>query len=88
MKVKYLKSFEKDIDKILDIKVKNQLYNVIQNLKSADRTTDILNLKKLTKGKIYYRIRISQYRLGISIDGDLISLIRFLHRKDIYNKFP
>lgn len=46
MKVKYLKSFEKDIDKILDIKVKNQLYNVIQNLKSADRTTDILNLKE------------------------------------------
>jgi len=88
MKVKYLKSFEKDIDKILDIKVKNQLYIVIQNIKSADRTTDILNLKKLTKGKIYYRIRISQYRLGISIDGDLISLIRFLHRKDIYNKFP
>lgn len=46
MKVKYLKSFEKDIDKILDSKVKNQLYIVIQNIKSADRTTDILNFKE------------------------------------------
>lgn len=88
MKVKYLKNFEKDIDKILDKKIKTQLYNVIQNLKTAKNTTEIINLKKLTKGKVYYRIRISNYRLGVSIDGDIISLIRFLHRKDIYNKFP
>ena len=31
MKIKYFKSFEKDIDKIKDGKVKSQLYIVIQN---------------------------------------------------------
>lgn len=88
MKVRYLKSFEKDIDNIPNKKIKEQLFNVIQNLKSINNPSEIVNIKKLTKGRIYYRIRISQYRLGISIEGDLITMIRFLHRKDIYNKFP
>lgn len=88
MKVKYLKSFEKDIDNIQNKKIKEQLYNVIQNLKIINNPSEIVNIKKLSKGRIYYRIRIAQYRLGLSIEGDLITLIRFLHRKDIYNKFP
>lgn len=88
MKVKYLKSFEKDVDNIQNKKIKEQLYNVIQNLKIINNPADIANIKKLSKGTIYYRIRIAQYRLGLSIEGDLITLIRFLHRKDIYNKFP
>lgn len=88
MKVKYLKSFEKDIDKLSNKRIKLLLFNVINDIKKSNNLSDISNLKKLTKGKIYYRIRISNYRLGISLSDDYVSLIRFLHRKDIYKKFP
>jgi mRNA interferase RelE/StbE len=88
MKIIYLKSFDKDIDKLSNQRIKLSLFNVINDIKKSNVKSDIPNLKKLTKGKIYYRIRISNYRLGVSITDDVVSLIRFLHRKDLYNKFP
>ncbi len=36
----------------------------------------------------YYRIRIGDYRLGIKVKKDSIEMLRCLHRKDIYKKFP
>ena len=88
MKIKYLKSFEKDIDKLLDKRIKKSLLDIIENIKNSNDINDIPNIKKLSKGKIYFRIRVSNYRLGISIKGEYVSLIRFLHRKDIYKMFP
>jgi mRNA interferase RelE/StbE len=46
------------------------------------------NLKKLIGGEVYYRIRILDYRLGFAYEAEKIILIRFLHRKEIYNYFP
>ena len=36
----------------------------------------------------HYRIRIGEYRLGITQDGDAIILRRLLHRSEIYRNFP
>jgi mRNA interferase RelE/StbE len=33
-------------------------------------------------------VRIGDYRLGLKISEDAIELIRFLHRRDIYRRFP
>jgi mRNA interferase RelE/StbE len=35
-----------------------------------------------------YRIRVGDYRIGIYYDSDEVQLMRFLHRKEIYRKFP
>jgi mRNA interferase RelE/StbE len=36
----------------------------------------------------YYRIRIGNYRLGLRYDSNSVTLLRFMHRKDIYTYFP
>ena len=36
----------------------------------------------------YYRARIGDHRLGIALEGDVVVLVRFLHRRDIYRLFP
>jgi len=33
-------------------------------------------------------VKIGDYRLGLKLSGNTLELIRFLHRKDIYRRFP
>lgn len=35
-----------------------------------------------------YRIRIGDYRVGIEINGDIIEVMRVLHRREFYRYFP
>jgi mRNA interferase RelE/StbE len=36
----------------------------------------------------YYRMRLGDYRMGFKIESGSIIILRFMHRKDIYNYFP
>ena len=70
MEIKYEESFEKDLLKIVDNKIKKKIIQVIANIKQANKPQDIANLKKLENYKTYYRIRIGNYRVGIEIIKD------------------
>lgn len=82
------KTFLKDISKAKDKTLLINLQNVISNLNRLNSLSEITNLKKLSGKNNYYRIRIGNYRMGISFINNEITLIRFLHRKDIYKYFP
>ncbi len=82
------KTFLKDLDKIKDKTLLSNLKKVISNLNEINSIPEIPNVKKLSAKNNYYRIRIGDYRIGMSISNKEISLIRFLHRKDIYKYFP
>lgn len=89
MKIIYKKAFFKDLkkaDKDIFIKLKS----VILFVKKIENTNelDIIDLEKLKWFKYYYRIRIWDYRIWLKIENDEIHLLRVLHRKDIYKKFP
>lgn len=43
---------------------------------------------KLEGYKIAYRIKLGDYRIGVFIEDETIEFVRFVHRKDIYKKFP
>ncbi|MGL5032863.1 MAG: type II toxin-antitoxin system RelE family toxin [Microcystaceae cyanobacterium] len=76
MQLIFRKSFDKDIDKIQDLSLLRKVQTMIQELKQSKIPRDITNLKKLkTKGN-YYRIRLGDYRAGLSINGDEVTLIR------------
>ena len=45
-------------------------------------------LKKLRGERNYFRIRIGDYRLGLKIEGQLVTLVRIINRKEIYRYFP
>lgn len=88
MKTVYLESFKKDIRKIKDKQVKNGLLNLIEKIKASGNITEIINLKKIKGSKGFYRVKLGNYRVGVKLEGDTLTFIRFLHRKDIYRYFP
>ncbi|MCK9271934.1 type II toxin-antitoxin system RelE/ParE family toxin [Candidatus Gracilibacteria bacterium] len=87
MKVEYKKSFDDDL-KYLDKNILDKLFSIIFTLKDSSSIKEISNIKKLRGYKNIYRIKIGNYRLGFTFENNLIVLERFLHRKDIYKRFP
>lgn len=88
MKVEYLKSFLKDIQKLDNQKLKEQLFQAIENFKKAENLSDLTNIKKLKGHPEAFRMRISKYRLGFYFDGETIQMVRFVKRETIYRLFP
>ncbi|PWA09969.1 type II toxin-antitoxin system RelE family toxin [Flavobacterium laiguense] len=88
MKVEYLKQFSKDLSKINDETLKDNLFDVIIILKNAENLNLLSNIKKMKGHSEAYRIRIGKYRLGFYFDGEIIELARFAKREDIYKLFP
>lgn len=89
MIVKIDKSFQKDIGKINDPKVRQSIIEIITSVQEAENLSLITNLKKLTGYKDLYRIRLGNYRIGLRLTDDReFIFIRFLHRKEIYNRWP
>jgi mRNA interferase RelE/StbE len=88
VEVRYESSFEKDLKSIGDKNLLKKIKKVIEEVKQADDSSSINNLKKLRGYDTFYRIRIGDYRIGIEITGDKLIFTRFLHRKEIYRFFP
>jgi mRNA interferase RelE/StbE len=88
MKVEVQKSFEKDMRKVSDKDLAAKVLIVISQLEDFQMLSEVPHLKKLKQKGNYYRIRIGNHRLGLKVIKDVIVLIRFLDRKDIYNYFP
>lgn len=103
MEVVFEKRFLKDVEKIKDKKVIQRIEVKIEEVSSiaeAHHPEDINDLPeipsmvKMQGFNQFYRIRVGDYRLGISIEikieekNDTFRFIRCLHRKDIYKKFP
>lgn len=111
MKLRFERSFEKDLDKINDKKMLQRVQDVLAEIEYAvsqvkvkNEIPRIRNMEKLEGYTNAYRIRIGDYRLGTvieseevlteiegieaSVEEEFFTLIRILHRKEIYKKFP
>jgi mRNA interferase RelE/StbE len=64
---------------------KQLCFEVIVKYKEIEQ---IKNIKKIKGHRLYYRIRTGDYRIGLKIEGDALTFMRILHRKDIYRHFP
>ncbi|MBD2435426.1 type II toxin-antitoxin system RelE/ParE family toxin [Nostoc sp. FACHB-110] len=88
MNVEFRKSFEKDLSKIRDETLLQKIQTVIEEVENAESLLDVNNVKKLKADGDYYRIRIGDYRIGLTISDGIIVFVRALQRKDIYRYFP
>ena len=89
MKTKFLKSFAKDLKAHQREKnLLERVQEVILEVEAAETIATIKNLKKLKAEGSYYRIRLGNYRIGLIIENESITFVRFLHRRDIYRYFP
>jgi mRNA interferase RelE/StbE len=68
----------------------SDIEQVISTVGNSPTIKNIPELRKLKGGTsgIYYRIRVGAYRIGITIDNEIVTFVRILHRKDIYRHFP
>ncbi len=88
MRVRFERSFYRDLKGIRSRRVRRQILQVIEEVKKAARPSDIPHLRKLEGGETYYRIRVGEYRLGIEIIEGEVIFVRCLHRRDLYRYFP
>ena len=88
MIIEVASSFNKDISKLKDKKIILAVKMVLQHIESASSLSDIPHLKKLAGTSNYFRLRISDYRMGIFVINNKVTIVRFLHRREIYRYFP
>ena len=90
MKTDHTKAFFRDLKKISNPTTKAEIEQVLLAVQNAQTKKDIPELKKLKGSKrgIFYRIKIGDYRIGITINSDIVTFIIFMHRKDFYKFFP
>ena len=82
------KRFDKDINKVHDKTLLNNVADCIEQVQKSENISIIKKIKKIKPSINFYRIRIGDYRIGVSIENNTVEFIRFLHRKDIYKYFP
>ncbi len=88
MNSQFRASFLKDLEAIRDRKILKQSRAAIEQIEQAQSLREIPNMKKLRRGGNYYRMRVGDFRLGLTIVGDTVSFIRCLDRKEIYRYLP
>jgi mRNA interferase RelE/StbE len=88
MKATFRKSFVRDVKKIKSQKVLDHVRLAIEGVEAAQNLASISDLKKLAGTGSFYRIRIGDFRIGVSIAKGTVDFVRCLHRGDIYRNFP
>jgi mRNA interferase RelE/StbE len=88
LNLEFKASFVRDLKKIKDKKLKAQVQGVIEAVEQARSLQEIENIRKLKGSDRYYRVRVGDYRIGLSVEKDTVTFVRFLHRKDVYRYFP
>ncbi len=89
MKIEYSEPFLKDLKKLKNAKI----YSIIKRLcfdelPDYESLSAVSHVNKIRGYKSYYRIRVGDYRVGIKDEGNVMVLMRVMHRKDIYRVFP
>ena len=88
MKTVFKSSFARDLKSIKSKPLHEAVAKLIESVEGAASLAAIPDLKKLkTKGN-YYRIKLGDYRVGITLNKDEITFVRCLDRKEIYRYFP
>lgn len=88
MEVLFEKHFLKSIDKLGNKELQESIIEIITNVEKAKTLSEIKNIKKLKGFQTFYRIKLKDYRIGISFENQVVIFVEFGHRREIYRKFP
>jgi len=88
MNILYSKKFLKDIEQLNERKIRRNIEDVINQIKDSHSLAELNSVRKMVGYDNYYRIRIGNYRLGLKSENSTVTMLRFKHRKDIYDVFP
>ena len=89
MRIRREPSFERDLRRVRDANIRHQLDRKLAELQAARRMGEVGDALSMRGVRGLYRIRVGRdYRLGVMVDGDVVTLMRFRHRREMYRGFP
>ena len=89
MRIRYQPAFRRDLRRIRDPLILSRVHRKISEIEAAASIRDISNVSRMnTPGGNNYRVRIGNYRIGVTLEGDTVVLRRLLPRNEIYRRFP
>ena len=89
MKIQYCKAFLRDLKKLRKHTVYDEIFEMaFTTLSEAVTLREISSVKPMRAYPNRYRIRIGDYRIGIEMHGDVVEIVRALHRREFYRYFP
>ena len=88
MTIRYKVSFTRDLSRLKDADLIRRIQQAVESVQQAEKLQDIPNLIKMQGGGDHYRLRVGEYRLGMSLSDNAVVFVRCLNRKEIYKKFP
>ncbi len=88
MKVKYSKKFLKQLAAVpSDIRSKIESF-VFEELVSTLSIYEIGKVEKMKGYDGFYKVRFGNYRLGLVVENEIITVKTVMHRREIYKFFP
>jgi mRNA-degrading endonuclease RelE of RelBE toxin-antitoxin system len=89
LKVQYRQAFLKDLKQLKSSTSYQRIYELaFTTLPEINTLQEISDIKTMRGYTNRYRIRIGDYRVGIEVNGDVIEVMRVLHRREFYRYFP
>jgi len=83
------KQFDKIVFKIKDTSVKIRLKRIMEKVASAKNLEEIPNITPIVGHPTYFRIKFGDYRIGISLEDNIVWFLFFGKRNEsTYKKFP
>ena len=88
-KLEYTKRFLKELA-ALPVEIQNRVEPIVFQELESENPFELGYLQKLRCYSDKYKIRVGDYRIGITVEQETNTLIceRIAHRKDIYRIFP
>ncbi len=88
MKVEYTKKFLKQIAAVpSDVRSKIESF-VFEELVSTSSIYEMGKVEKMKGYDGFYKVRFANYRLGLVIENEMITVKTVMHRREIYKFFP
>ena len=88
MRAEFTNNFGKDLRAIKDKGLRRRAQEFVEEVERASDLQDLHGLKRLKGGVNCFRYRIGDYRIALTIEGDVVTFVRFLNRNEIYRYFP
>jgi len=88
MRVSYSKKFLKQLAAIpRETREKVESF-VFAELASTTSLSGLGKVEKMQGYDRFYKARFGQYRLGLMVENDVVTVKTIMHRKEIYKFFP
>ena len=89
MKLEPRRAFIRDMRRIRNTDMRRRVERKLAELQNAENITEVSQVSRVkSEARRRYRVRVGDYRIGVTLEGDMAILDRILPRDDIYRRFP